>query len=321
MKFSYIIVLLIVIVLVVYLLRAARAYKYTKRISKYITNDNNEQIESLGDKITNIYYRVNDRIVNSLKKSTYFKNISKIYEKYSYINNPLNIIASKFIISFSLGVFYILVSIYRNNFDFFILLLLMTIGYFVYNLYLIISIRIRNKHIENDLLKAIIIMNNAFKSGYNITQAITFVSKDLTGDICTEFEKISADLKFGLDINDVFNRFYERVKIDDVKYITSSLNLLNLTGGNLVGVFESIEKSFTNRKRIQNELNAMTSSSKLVFYILLTIPILLVIMINILNPTYYAPLFKNPIGYLIIIIICILYIVYIFIIRKILKVE
>ena len=164
-------------------------------------------------------------------------------------------------------------------------------------------------------------MNNAFKSGYSITQALNFVSKDLTGPISDEFKKISNDLNYGLELKDVFDRFYKRVKLDDIKYITSSLSLLNLTGGNLVGVFNNIEKSFTNKKRINDELNAMTSSSKLVFYILLVMPIVIISILLLLSPTYFSPMVKNPLGILLCFIALILYIIYVVIIRKILKVE
>ena len=43
--------------------------------------------------------------------------------------------------------------------------------------------------LENDLLQAIIVMNNAFKSGRSITQAIELVSHELDGPIKEEFRK------------------------------------------------------------------------------------------------------------------------------------
>ena len=201
------------------------------------------------------------------------------------------------------------------------MLLFMIIGYFVLDIYLYFNQKIRNKHIEADLLKAIMIMNNAFKSGYNIIQGIDVVSKDLNGPISEEFSKISSDLNYGLEIKDAFERFYDRVNIPDARYIISSLSLINITGGNLVGIFDSIEKSFTNKKRIKDELNSMTSSSKLVFYILLIMPVLIVSLLLLLSPDYYSPLFKNPFGIFIILFSLILYVGYIFIIRKILKVD
>lgn len=317
-----IIVLFIILIIIFVIIRMNKANKYNNQLSKYTVKNEKNQKTSLGDFLVNIYNKFKSFMVNSLKKSFYFKNRSKKYERFSYLNNnPLDIFATKFSISIIFGFIYFLSSLYNNNFDIFILLLFMLIGYFVYNLYLLINESIRNKHIESDLLKAIIIMNNAFKSGYTVTQAIDFVSKDLNGPISDEFKRISNDLNHGLELKDAFDRFYNRVRIEDALIITSSLSMLNTTGGNIVGIFSSIERSFTNKKRIKDELNAMTSSSKLVFYILLCMPIVIISLLLLLSPSYFAPLINNPVGILIIFVTIILYFSYIFIIRKILRVE
>lgn len=315
-----IISILIIILLFIRILKFGRAIKYNERISKYTVNNNQNKSLSIGDKIVNIYTKLKNMIVNSLKKSSYFKKRSLKYEKYSYLNY-LDIVATKLCVSIAFGFIYIISSIINFNFNIFGLIIFMYLGYFTYSIYLLINEKIRNKHIEDDLSKAIVIMNNAFKSGYTITQAVDMVSKDLTGPISEEFVKISSDIQYGLELKDVFDRFYKRVRIEDALVLTSSLSLLNITGGNLVGIFESIEKSFTNKKRLHDELNAMTSSSKLVFYILLAMPIIIIILLLILSPTYFNPLFTNPYGILICLISIILYISYIFIIRKILKVD
>ena len=312
---------LLIIILIVILIKQSKSNKYNNRLGKYTVNNNKNNVLSLGDYLNIFYNNFRNVIVKSLKKSIYFKNKAVKYESFEYIDKPLNLIATKFCLSLLFGFLYLISSLYQDSFDLMLMILFMIIGYFVYNIYLLISEKMRNKLIEADLLKAIIIMNNAFKSGYNITQALNFVSKDLTGPISDEFKKISNDLNYGLELKDVFDRFYKRVKLDDIKYITSSLSLLNLTGGNLVGVFNNIEKSFTNKKRINDELNAMTSSSKLVFYILLVMPLVIISILLLLSPTYFSPMIKNPLGILLCFMALILYIVYVIIIRKILKVE
>ena len=320
--FVFQIIFLVILILVIFaIIRVSTSLKHNDRINKYTINKLNNTRVTIGDKVVSVYYRFRERIVRFLEKSVYFKKKEKRYEKFDYIDNPMNIIATKFCIAILFFIGYFISSIYKSNFNFAFMLLFMIIGYFVLDIYLYFNQKIRNKHIEADLLKAIMIMNNAFKSGYNIIQGIDVVSKDLNGPISEEFSKISSDLNYGLEIKDAFERFYDRVNIPDARYIISSLSLINITGGNLVGIFDSIEKSFTNKKRIKDELNSMTSSSKLVFYILLIMPVLIVSLLLLLSPDYYSPLFKNPFGIFIILFSLILYVGYIFIIRKILKVD
>ena len=65
----------------------------------------------------------------------------------------------------------------------------------------------------------------------------------------------------------------------------------------------------------------MTASSKLVYYCLLTMSILLTGILLLISPNYFAPLLTPPFGYLIILLIIILYISYMLIIKRILRID
>src|SRR5699024_2409596 len=108
---------------------------------------------------------------------------------------------------------------------------------------------------------------------------------------------IYMDMTYGLSLEVVFDRFYERIKLDDAKYIASSLTLLNKTGGNIIKVFGSIEKTFYDKKKLKNELNSMTASSVFVYRVLVFLPFVFVVLISILNPAYFLPLVTTTIGY------------------------
>ena len=153
-------------------------------------------------------------------------------------------------------------------------------------------------------------MNNAFSSGKNIMQAIMMVKTELDGPIQDEFEKIYLDITYGLSLDVVFKRFYERVKIEDVQYITTSLTLLNKTGGDIIRVFSRLEKSILERKNLRSELKSLTSSSRFVFKFLVFLPFIFAAIIFILNPTYFSPLVSSSLGIFMFVIILLLYVLY-----------
>ena len=171
------------------------------------------------------------------------------------------------------------------------------------------------------MLEAITIMNNSFKAGMSIVQAVDMVSKELVGPISIEFKKISMELAFGIDVEVAFKRFSNRVKIDEALYLTSSLSVLNKTGGNIIKVFDSIEKAMFSRKKLQDEMKALTSSSKLIMYVLIIVPPLFVVFVSFLNPSYFVPLISNAIGFILILIMIIIYIAYIIVVKHVMKVK
>ena len=170
-------------------------------------------------------------------------------------------------------------------------------------------------------LKAITIMNNCFKSGRSIIQTIQIVGDEIEGPLKKEFIKMHEDLSYGLELEVVFERFNKRVNLKEVKYITTSLNILNKTGGNIVDVFSSIEKTVFNNKKLEDELKNLSAASKALYRILSIIPIIFIFIIYILDPTYFMPLFTNPIGILILTMIITIYIAYIIIVKKIIRIK
>lgn len=278
------------------------------------------------EKVFNGFYNIIISISKKLNKSDVLKRYSKRLDKYSinrdnYKLRGIDYISIKFIISIIIGILYTLTTLIRNNFDYMILIFVMILCFFMFDIYLIIEYRNRRKQIENDLFNAIIIMNNAFKSGMNIMQAVSIVETELEGPIKEEFKKINIDIKYGLSLETVFDRFYKRVKIEDIKYLASSLSLINKTGGNIVKVFGSIEKNFYDKKKIKEEMKSLTSSSIFMFRLLISIPLVLIIIITMLNTTYFVPLLTTKLGRIFILLIVLLYILYIIVIRKVMKVD
>ena len=195
------------------------------------------------------------------------------------------------------------------------------VGFFLPDIFLISRRMVIKREIQNDLLKAITIMNNSFKSGRSIMQTVEIVSEELEGPLRDEFKQMVVDLNYGLTIENALERLQERVMVDDIKYISTSLTILNKTGGDIVKVFSSIEKTFFSNRKLEEEMKTLTASAKFLYYVLLVVPVVFVLIIGLLDPSYFAPLFSNVLGYMILFIIVSLYILYIIVVKRIMRIK
>lgn len=322
-----IILVLVGISIIFYAIKQYQRLKLEKRFESFSLVTNNDHEISIFDGLANYVWKLIHKVSTILKKSQVLCNYSKRYERHISVEEKelkegMDYISMKFFIAsffVLLNIITIAFQLIRINPMSFIITFL--IGFFLPDIVLKIKFKKKRKQIEEDLLKAIIIMNNSFKSGRNIMQAIATVKNELDGPIADEFKKIYLDINYGLSLEVVFNRFYERVKLEDAKYIASSLTLLNKTGGNIVKVFENIEKSFYNKKKLYNELNSLTAASVFVFRVLVALPFVFTLIIYILNPTYFSPLFASKIGFLFLFVIILLFSIYVYTIKKVLKVK
>lgn len=322
-----IILVIILFVIVVYVIRISKANRKAKRISRYSIDPVINNYSSYSDRILNNYYRFIKKMRIYINKSFYLKRSAKKYDKYVSYNNHnviegVDFITTKFVIAIVFTVFTAFSQVFSlrllNFFDF---VINFVVGYFILDIYLHFGYKKKKKKMATDLLRAVIIMNNAFKSGKSTLQAIKITSDELEGPLKDEFKKMYLDMKYGLSVDTVFDRFAKRVGIDEAVYLSSSLTILNKTGGNIVEVFSSIERTLFDKKKLDEELKNISSVPKLVVKVLIAVPIIFAIVIYFLDPEFFAPLFGSVLGYMIIGILLIMFIIYIFLLMRILRIE
>lgn len=309
------------------LLKFRASMTYAKRLNQYSLESIKQKNKTFANDLLNRYHAFLEKIANSLRKSVFIQKMANKYDKYVNLygglyKEGLEFIAEKLIV----GVVFILIAIFSKMLSYQLLSFAemlgpFIVGYFIPDLIYITKYKAYRNRIENDLFQAIIIMNNAFKSGRSITQAIDLVSTELEGPIALEFKKMSMELNLGLSVDTVFNRLSSRVQLEEVAYLTASLSILNKTGGNIIKVFTSIEKNLFNKKKLRVELKSLTGTSKIIVTVLYLVPILFILFINLVSPGYFETFYTTEIGFIFMMIILILYIIYIYVVNKVMKVR
>ena len=311
------------IAIITFFLRLNETVKIEKRISKYTIRGNKSKYD------LSYYDRVFDSYISFVKKQR--KKINKLfptlvrgYDKYVTDGEvrAADYVTHKVVISILFLILTIVAMVIQGRFiTSFQFVLSIIFGFYILDIVLIIVNIFKKKKIENDMLRAIIIMNNAFKSGKSTIQAVEIASLKLPKPISLEFKRMHQEMKYGLSVDVVFDRFAKRINLEEADYLSSSLTILNRTGGNIVAVFNSIEKTLFDKMKLKDELKNSTSGSKLMVIILLLLPILLISFVTFWNSSYFDPLFQSVAGYIIFILSIIIYMIYGYLLLKIIKVD
>lgn len=319
------VLLYLIAMITYYIFTLMRKIKINDRLDKYTIKKNTKETP-IFEEIFEFGHDIVKGISKILYKSKFLDKYSLRYQKYIKKEDKnkidkMDFVSKKFLIAIFFIIVVILYDVFRfQNVLFIQIIIAFLFGFYTLDLLMISTNKILEKKKHNDLLRAITIMNNSFKSGHSIMQSIKLVSDELDSELGLEFKKMYVDLTYGLSLDATFKRFESRVEMDEVKYITTSLKILNETGGDIVKVFESVEKTFFNNKKLDDELNNLTAASKMLYSVLLCIPVLFVLVIYFLDNTYFMPLFSNVVGYIVVIISIMLYITYIIVVKKVMKV-
>lgn len=321
------VVMILLAIVIFYLIIYNNSLKLEKRIAKYSISSIKDDSISFFDLLANEYKKMVAKLTKALKKSVFLKKYSLKFNKYITYENDKDVcamdyVSNKFYISIAFILIITFARIIEGKFPSILdIMVSALLGFFLIDIYFKFYDYVKKKQIEQDLLNAIIIMNNAFRSGRSTMQAIEIVSKELKGPIAQEFKKMHLEISYGLSLDVVFERFSKRVESEEVSYITSSLSILNKTGGNIIKVFSSIEKMLFSKRKLKQEMKSLTSSATMISKILLIMPFLFVGIITILNPSYFMPLFNTNLGNILLFLILLIYGLYAYIVNKIMKVR
>jgi len=318
-------IIALLILLLIPIFKMRKTFKLEKRIDPFVIEPTKGGTISIFDRIYMFYNRINGAILKLFDKSEFAKKYANKLDKYSNISVLHNSGAEIFAGKIFVAILFVVVAIIATTIQFklisaYEIVIPLLVGFFVLDILYFVKYKAYRVKMENDLLSAIIVMNNAFKSGRSITQAIDIAGEEVPGEIGKEFKKMGLELSYGLGIDVVFKRFSERVKIEEVNYLTASLTILRKTGGNITKEFDAIEKTMFNKKKLRLELKSLTGSSKIIVYVLFAVPFIFVLFISVINPSYFMPFVTTKLGLILLAGMVIYYIIFVICVRKIMKV-
>lgn len=143
---------------------------------------------------------------------------------------------------------------------------------------------------------AIDIMARALRAGHSMSAAIGMVAQDAAEPAASEFNEVFKQHNFGLPLREAFLQMLERVPSQDLRVLVTAILVQRETGGNLVEVLDRTVFIIRERLRIYGEIRIQTAQGRLTGWILSLLPIIMLLLINIINPGYSRILLTNPTG-------------------------
>ncbi len=154
----------------------------------------------------------------------------------------------------------------------------------------------RLKSFNNALADAIDMMSRSLRAGHSLPAAIGIVAEQAIEPVRSEFAEVSRQQNYGLPLRDAMNQLLDRIPSQDLRVVATGILVQKDTGGNLAEVLDRIGAVIRDRVRIQGEIRTHTAQGRLTGWILCALPVVMLVLINMVNPGYSTPMFHEPIG-------------------------
>jgi len=123
------------------------------------------------------------------------------------------------------------------------------------------------------------------------------LSQNAQEPLASEFAEIFRQLNLGLPMRDALLLLLDRVPSSDLRVLVTAILVQKDTGGNLAEILDRTVFVIRERLRIQGEIQVQTAQGRLTGWILSSLPVVMMLLLNLLNPGYSSILFHDPLGH------------------------
>lgn len=179
----------------------------------------------------------------------------------------------------------------------------------------------RLQQFEERFPEALDLLGRAVRAGHAFTTGLEMIAKESSEPLASEFRTTFEEQNFGLPLRDALLNMTERIPSIDVRFFVTALLIQKETGGNLAEILDGLARVIRDRFRIYREVRVRTAQGRLTAGILIALPIFMLVVLMVLNPTYMRVLFQDPRGSLILSVAAIMQVIGSMIIWKIIHIE
>jgi tight adherence protein B len=186
----------------------------------------------------------------------------------------------------------------------------------------VVSRRSKRFHkFEEIFPQAMDFLARAVRAGHAFPTALEMITTEIPEPVAGEFRILFEEQKFGLPIRDALLNLAERVPLIDVKFFVTTVVLQRETGGNLAEILDKLSYVMRERFKILRQVKTFTAQGRMSMMLLMALPPGLVLLLSVMNPEFIRPLYKEPIGHLMIAVGATMQFIGYLLIRKIIQIK
>lgn len=152
----------------------------------------------------------------------------------------------------------------------------------------------RMEMLEEQLPDAVELMVRSLRVGHPFSASIGIVAKEVPDPLGSEFGMIADEAAYGRDVAECLKAFAERVDSQDLRFLAVAVTIQQSSGGNLAEILEGLSKVIRARFKLFRRVKAITAEAKWSGMFLSAFPIGALVMIMLVQPTYFDAVKETP---------------------------
>jgi len=187
--------------------------------------------------------------------------------------------------------------------------------------YLGIKHKRRVRRFSAQLPETLQLISGSLSAGLAFNQALDTVVREGSDPMASEFRRALVEARLGVNIEDALDGIAERMGSEDFAWMVMAIKIQREVGGNLAELLLTVSATLREREYLRRQVKTLSAEGRLSAWILGGMPPFFVGYLALAQPTYLAPLFTQPMGWLLMGFAGVLMVVGVFWLMKSVKVE
>jgi tight adherence protein B len=157
--------------------------------------------------------------------------------------------------------------------------------------------------------------------GHSLPQAMDAVVREDTQPVSVEFNRALVETRLGMPVEDALEGISTRMDSQDFAWIVMAIRIHREVGGNLAEILTTVAATIRERERLRRQVRGLSAEGRLSAWILGALPPLFATYLILVRPEYIKPLFTDPLGVTMLVVMVVLMGAGVFWLSRIVKVE
>jgi tight adherence protein B len=155
------------------------------------------------------------------------------------------------------------------------------------------AVRKQRREFADQLADNLQLVASALRAGQSMAGALAVVVDEASEPSRTEFRRIVNDESLGVPLEDAIRDVGRRMDNQDLEQVALVALIQRQTGGNTAEVLDQVIATIRERAKLRRMMETLTAQGRLSQIVVSALPVVLLVVISVISPTYVEPLFET----------------------------
>ncbi len=151
----------------------------------------------------------------------------------------------------------------------------------------------RRRAFEAQLPGALSLIAASLSGGHTFLRSIQMMCEEASAPLSEEFGRVVNETRLGDPLMDSLRRMATRIGVKDLDWVVQAIAIQQSTGGRLADLLHTLTDYIRAREEVSREVRVLTAENRMSAWVLAALPVFLLLVINITDPRYMAPMFHG----------------------------